>query len=37
MLTDIKETYDAKIAELKELGVGKTDVAAVKDQQILGL
>ena len=32
MLTDIKETYDAKITELKELGIGKTDVAAVKDQ-----
>ena len=37
MLTDIKETYDAKITELKELGIGKTDVAAVKDQQIVGL
>ena len=34
MLAEIKDTYDAKITELKELGVGKTDVAAVKDEQI---
>ena len=32
MLTDIRDSYDTKVAELKELGAGKTDEVAVRDQ-----
>ena len=37
MLTDIKESYDNRVAELKALGAGTTEIATVKDGQIASL
>jgi len=34
MLVDIKDTYDAKITELKELGCQKADEKAVRSEQL---
>lgn len=34
MLTEIKESYDSRISQMKELGSGREEDIAVRDLQI---